>query len=86
MVRMVSLFVFINLIAALIAAAVLSLMFAILAGSVKAGLMFPLAILSMATEGDPWGVWIIASLALTFVWLASSQLLRSRNAGRLPTS
>jgi hypothetical protein len=84
--RTVSLLVLINLVAALIAAAVLSTMFGILTESVTAGLTFPLAILSMAVEGDPWGVWIIGSLLLTIVWLLSSTLLRLRNVRKLSIS
>jgi hypothetical protein len=61
-------------------------MFGILTESVTAGLTFPLAILSMAVEGDPWGVWIIGSLLLTIVWLLSSTLLRLRNVRKLSIS
>lgn len=86
MLRTLSLLILINLIAALIAAVILSAMFGALAGSVTAGLIFPLAILSMAAEGDPWGVWIIASLALTALWVASSRLIRPRKAARRPAS
>lgn len=57
MYRMLSLLILINLIAGLFAAVVFSTMFGILAGSVTAGLMFPMALLSMAAEGEAWGLW-----------------------------
>ena len=82
MFRKLSLLVQINLIAALFAAVVLSTMFGIVTGSITAGLMFPMALVSMAAEGEPWGLWIIGSLVLTVVWLASTRLFRSAKAAR----
>ena len=62
------------------------MMFGILTASVTAALMFPVAILSMAVEGEPWGLWIIGSVILAFVWFLSSRLLRLRNARKLSIS
>lgn len=46
-------------------------MFAILTESVFAGLAFPIALVSMAVERDPWGLWMLSPIyLLPFLMLA----------------
>lgn len=45
------------------------ILFGLLSGSVLAGLAFPVALVSMAAEGNFWGMWIVASLVLTGAYL-----------------
>lgn len=47
-----------------------SIMFGILAGSIVAAFSFPIAIFSMAGEGDTWGVSIVGSFAVAIIWFA----------------
>jgi len=39
-------------------------MFSILTASFENGLMFPIAVFSMAAEGDLWGIWLLSPLYL----------------------
>jgi len=52
------------------------LAFGILTGSVAAGLAFPLALPSMAFEGDLLGVWVCLSTLITLALLVAGFLKR----------
>jgi hypothetical protein len=50
------------------------LMFGILTGSVIDGLAFPLALPSMAFEGDLVGIWLCLSILGTLSWIVDGML------------
>ena len=52
-------------------------MFGLLTDAVG-GLMFPLALPSMALEGSPWGIWMLSPLYLLPVRLLAGRVLADR--------
>lgn len=52
--------------------------FGILAGSVAAGLAFPLVVPSMAAEGSGWGVWMLSPLYFVPALLLGRENSRKR--------
>ena len=69
-----SYFLWANDLACLAALGLYMLAFGILTGSVTAGLMFPLALPSMAFEGDLVGIWICLSTLVTLAWIVDGYL------------
>ena len=65
-----------NFYASLLALIALSAMFGILTGSFLAFVMFPIAILSMAREYNPVGIWIVASFIILLGKIVHSRVMR----------
>ncbi|MDJ0276052.1 hypothetical protein QLH51_04440 [Sphingomonas sp. 2R-10] len=68
----------INAIAAASVLCCFMMMFGILSGSLAAALTFPLALASMATERDIWGIWMLSPLYLLPIYIIARRSARQR--------
>lgn len=73
-----------NAFAVAVGLAGLMVIFGILTASLVDGLMFPMAVFSMATEGSPWGIWMLSPLYLLPIAVVAQHLRRQGAA--LPRS
>lgn len=65
-----------NAIVVAVGLACFMVMFGILTASLSDGLMFPLALLNMAAEGSPWGIWMLSPLYLLPIAMLARHLRR----------